>query len=133
VVPPGGGGGGGGGGGAYDPDAQKAARAQFDRHIKVICGSADKHRNAPVGALFTDTAFSDACWRHGFKQMAVALRVFGAAWEAYDMRLHERSLLVALLAQPYCLRADRTLPQSVRGIGARTLMAFWHNGDAFTW
>ena len=108
--------------------------------LGVIRGTGDKQRNAPVADMFTDEAWSDACWAAGYRRMAVAFRVFGDAWRMMDARsfslqqrllaTHERGLLCALLLQPYTLRGCAKLPLAVQGVGTKTLVALWHNGDA---
>ncbi len=105
-----------------------------------IKGTGDKQRNAPVADIFTDVAFSDACWAVGFRRIAVAFRVFGNAWQAMDgssfslqhrlLATHDRSILCAILLQPYTLRGCTKFPSTVQGIGTKTLLALWHNGDA---
>jgi hypothetical protein len=74
--------------------------------------------------------------------MPVALRTFGAAFLAHDMRglslqkqllaFHNRSLICASMVEPFALRGRASLPNSVQGISTHGLLAMLHNGSSLS-
>lgn len=107
----------------------------FASLIPILHGATDKQNVPCAQAIFCNPRFAAAV---GYPEVAIALMVFGRAYEANDQRslsgsertcrLHDRALLCERLLRPV-LSACEPLPQSVRGISTRILMAVWGNSD----